>query len=356
VTSQKDFVRRALTSPGSVATLTLRDWDVLIRQGRAAGMLARICYVLEQAAVLSSVPDLPRRHLIAARKIAANEKRIVTWEARCIHQALRGVGTRIVLLKGAAYVFADLPVAQGRTMSDVDILVPRDRLKDVEAALLEHGWKNLKVEEYDNRFYREWSHELPPLMHTQRETVIDVHHNILPSTGRLHPDADKLLEASQEIPGTKYRRLSDEDMVLHAAAHMFQDGDLARGLRELVDIDGLVRTFSAPGFWERLCRRAPEMDLQRPLFYSLRYCRLHLATPIPDAVASEIQRWAPGNTTVRAMDRLVAKALEPRYGETSGSGAALWMLYIRSHWLRMPPGLLARHLAHQSMRRVRGSS
>jgi hypothetical protein len=75
--------------------------------------------------------------------------------------------------------------------------------------------------------------------------VIDVHHNILPVKGRLHPDQAKLLERAQPIDGSTCKRLCAAEMVLHAAAHMFRSGDFHQGLRELMDIDGLIRSFSA---------------------------------------------------------------------------------------------------------------
>jgi hypothetical protein len=30
------------------------------------------------------------------------------------------------------------------------------------------------------------------------------------------------------------------------------------------------------------------------------------------------------------------------------------MIYVRAHWLRMPPGLLAKHLSHKAWLRFRG--
>jgi hypothetical protein len=43
------------------------------------------------------------------------------------------------------------------------------------------------------------------------------------------------------------------------------------------------------------------------------------------------------------MDWLVAHALLPASWDRPGfrSGLSTWMLYVRSHWLRMPPLLLA---------------
>ena len=46
------------------------------------------------------------------------------------------------------------------------------------------------------------------------------------------------------------------------------------------------------------------------------------------------------------MDALVEKTVHG-----GGTPAAALALYIRSHWLRMPPLLLARHLLRKSVRR-----
>ena len=47
--------------------------------------------------------------------------------------------------------------------------------------------------------------------------------------------------------------LAPADMVVHAVAHLFADGDLAGGLRNLWDIDRLLREFAGEaGFWARL--------------------------------------------------------------------------------------------------------
>jgi hypothetical protein len=309
---------------------------------------------LEEQGLLEHVPAAARNHVQGARLVAGSQERVIRWEVYCIKRALLSLETEFVLLKGAAYIFSALPFSRGRIQSDVDILVPESKLRAVESALLARGWVHVKLEKYDQRFYREWSHELPPLYHPERATVVDVHHNILPQTGRLHPDPEKLLQAAEPIPGTPYKRLSAPDMVLHTCAHMFQDGDLQRALRELTDIDGLLRAFSgASSFWDRLLQRAEEMDLYRPLFYGFRYASEVLRTPIPSQVIAHSLQWAPPRPVLALMDVLVREALVPKQTGASawGTRSARWLLYVRSHWLRMPPALLVRHLLHQSLRR-----
>jgi len=152
------------------------------------------------------------------------------------------------------------------------------------------------------------------------------------------------------LPGGRLFVLCPEDMVLHSATHLFHDGDLRLAIRDLVDLADLLAHFATQaGFWQRLVGRARELDLSRPLFYALRYAERLLALQVPQAVREEIAAAGPSAAVLALMDVLVPLALLPQEtGEGSRrSDLALLLLFIRSHWLRMPPALLAKHLAHQ---------
>ena len=191
-----------------------------------------------------------------------------------------------MLLKGAAYIKGGFEPAQGRLLSDIDIMVPKEQLPQAEKALYSKGWFPTKLDAYDQRYYREWMHELPPMQHLARGTTLDVHHTILPPTAMLKPDVDKLWASVCEVENTKgVFVLSPVDMVLHSATHLFHDGELEHGLRDLVDIDALIRQFSGQGqFFQALVARADELHLGRPLFYALKYCKALLQTPVPDDI------------------------------------------------------------------------
>lgn len=348
---ERDLLRPALIDPGTVASLSAAEWELLIRQARSTGLLARLHVLLAERGRLEALPQGARNHLSSARAIADHEEKVIRWEVNRIQRALAPTAVPIILLKGAAYVFAELPLAKGRLSSDVDIMAPRAQFEIVEQALMRHGWEHIKLDEYDQRYYRTWTHELPPLRHRERKTVIDVHHTILPITSRLRPDPLKLWESARDVDGAMLKVLAPADMLLHSAAHIFQDGALERGLRDLIDLDGLLCHFgSQPGFWKKLIERAEELGLSRPLAYALRYSRRYLDTPVPDFVLAASQRWA-GGWPVVVMDRLVRLALMPNPANkpVPGQSFARWLLYVRSHWLRMPPGLLARHLLRKSL-------
>ena len=81
------------------------------------------------------------------------------------------------------------------------------------------------------------------------------------------------------------RVLSPADMIVHAAAHLFADGDLAGGLSNLWDIDRLLREFAAPDFWRTLHERARLHQLSGPVARALRLAERLYATPVDHAVA-----------------------------------------------------------------------
>jgi hypothetical protein len=346
-----------LREPQRMAGLALSDWDLLVRQARTARLLGRLAGLADRFGLWDRVPEPVRPHLEAAARLADKHRTVMEWEIRQVQRVLAPVCQKIVLLKGAAYVAARLPPATGRLFSDLDILVPKADLAQVEQTLLAAGWEPLRLHPYDQRYYRAWMHELPPLEHRVRHTTLDVHHTILPETGRLHPDAEKLLADAQALPEKPLYILSPQDMLLHSAAHLFQDGQIGGALRDLVDMADLVRHFGREAeFWSRLLVRARQLELARPLWYAL----VHLGWVFPGLVAEEVIRQArpdgPPWPIRPLMNLLIRRALRPELSAEStwlGRTARL-ILYIRSHWLRMPPGLLLRHLAHKTVRRWRG--
>src|SRR6185437_2592706 len=120
-----------LRAGGAVAD---EDWDLLIRQARRAGLLARLATEMQMRGLLGAVPDAARPHLEGELSLSRHQDRDVRWEVRAIKSALAPAGISFILLKGAAYVMADLPSARGRLFGDIDILVPRAQLAAAEEA------------------------------------------------------------------------------------------------------------------------------------------------------------------------------------------------------------------------------
>jgi hypothetical protein len=332
----------------------MAEWDVVLRLARASLLTASLENRVRAAGVLALLPAPVQAQFAAARVLTEANRRGVTWEVNRLVKALEPQGVPVVLLKGAAYALANLPAGNGRLFNDVDILVPRDRLNDVEQALYWHGWITGHHDAYDQRYYREWMHELPPLIHQKRQSVLDVHHTILPPTARYHPDPDKLRADAIPVSGVPgAQMLAPTDMVIHSACHLFHEGEWDHGLRDLLDLDALLRDFGRnQTFWPNLATRAVEMELSRPLYYALRYCTKVWATPIPTDIVASLRLQGPNSLTERLMDALILRAIAPVHSLTRAPGEKLarFGLYVRSHWLRMPAHLLIPHLLRKAVK------
>ncbi|VVT14043.1 conserved hypothetical protein [Sphingomonas sp. EC-HK361] len=328
--SDARLLARALTRPETVAGLDAGGWTGLLTMARAELLLGTLALRIDGL----PVPDAVRKILSDARAEAEHQRRQALWEAEMARRALAQIDAPVVLLKGTAYAAAGLGAGAGRHIGDLDILVPRTSLDVVEAALIAAGWEWVKPDPYDDAYYRRWMHELPPLIHRERDRMIDVHHTILPLTARPTPDADALISDSVPLENG-LRILSPADMIVHAAAHLFADGDLAGGMRNLWDIDRLLREFGEESdFWFKLQARAWHHQLGGPVARGVRQCAALYETPIPDTW----RRWD-------SADPLFARRIVARDGWGRATRPATRLgFYLRSHALRMPPAMLARHL------------
>jgi Uncharacterised nucleotidyltransferase len=346
-----DLLLRVFADPALTTGLGVEGWELLLAQARKTGLTARLSYWIEDAGVMAAVPGRIRTQFAAVRAVAATRRRTLEWEVNRLHRVLTEAGFPMLLLKGAAYAVAGLPLARGRTSIDIDIMVPHDQLEMAETLLLANGWEQLELDPYDRRYYRRWSHELPPLVHSERGTELDVHHTILPPRSRLRPDPAVFWRSAITLADGS-RAFCPTHMALHVVVHLFQEGEIAGGLGGLVDFAELCRHFGRnPGFWQDLMPAAAELGFVRPLYYALHYASALLGIRVPDPVMAEANRLGePPSPLGAAMDRMVRRALLPDLPEyrTAWWRIARSCLYIRSHWLRMPPVPLARHLARKA--------
>ena len=343
-----------LLKPSLCSQLSIKDWETVIRQARVSSLLVRLATRLQEEGLYEIVPIEPQRHLQAALTLRDRQRVAVRWEVEQLVLMMESTGIPLVLLKGAAYAIAELPPGRCRIFSDFDLLVPREALEKVELAAMTHGWTAGFQNPYDQRYYRQWMHELPPMRHITRRSVIDIHHNLLPDTARLSPDPARLLAAAVPCPGRKdVWVLGPADMILHSAVHLFHDGEFDHGLRDLFDLRDLVSHFMhSESDWQSLVQRAGEVDLERPLYYTLRYLQRLLDTHIPDTVMASLRHLQPAVPT-RLMDATFERGLLPDHESCRDRwcAPARLLLYIRGHALRMPLYLLLPHLLRKSLRR-----
>jgi hypothetical protein len=284
--------------------------DELLRLASATRVLGLLAARLDLDAIAH--PRL-RARLVSARQEAQSRRRELRWELDRLAQVFAGIEMPLVLLKGAAYEAAGLPTSVGRISADLDLLVPRSQLAAIEERLLQSGWEVADLSDRHEQYFRTWLHELPPLKHRERGTMLDVHHTILPRTDTLQVDADELIARAVPAGDGPFRTLSPEDMVLHSAVHLFRNGNFKHAIRDLWDVDRLVRHFSSqPGFGERLRDRVAQFRMASPCYFALTSARELFNTPSPSVVDGSLESWKPAWPRAALMQRLLSKALAPR--------------------------------------------
>jgi hypothetical protein len=319
------------------------DASLLIAEGRACGVLGRLAQRLLAAPREAAVPPQMREQLAAAAVHARGFRRDVWRELGHIEQALAGLQQPVIVLKGASYVLLGLPAADGRIFSDIDVLVERSAIGAAEASLMLGGWSTGKLDAYDQRYYREWSHEIPPMTHLHRGTTIDLHHCLVMPTCRVKVDSATMI--ADAVPVGEHGfwwRLKDEDMVLHAASHLVLNSEFDRGLRDLWDIDLLYRHFAArsANFPRRLQARAHAVGLEQILTRALALAARLFGTPVPAPLL-------PARDDL--FSRLLALSASTRHPQTRPrrQKVADLALLLREMSLRLPGNLLLVHLAHK---------
>ena len=347
----------AIADPQQALAWDLAQWERVVRLARRLRLLARLAESLTAAGLLERVPPQPARHLHAEAQRSQWRTQTLRWAATRVGAALDAVDAPRLLLKGAAYVAQDLPIARGRLPSDLDILVPRDRLPAAQAALVDAGWREFALDDHDQRYYREWSHEVPPMHHAQHAMELDLHHAILPPMARVTVDTARLLERAQPSPWPGWLVLQPADQVLHSAAHLFHDSEARDRVRDIVDIDGLLRHFGAdPAFWDQLTARATALRLGEPLALALHFACAWLATPVPADARARIAAIGPSAARRAWLHPLLATLLapaEPDAGASTAQTLAAQVLLVRYHLARLPLALLVPHLLHKATARRR---
>ena len=278
-----------------------------------------------------------------AKLRAAHDHTMLTFELDRLERALEGSDIRAVILKGGAYVARDMKAAQGRRVSDLDILVAKEEIEAVEKLLSDAGWMpdEQTDNEYDQQYYRKHMHELPPLRHRSRGTVIDVHHALLPPTARHKIDSKRMFEEAVKLELQNLWTLTPVDIFIHSAVHAFSDGAVDAPVRTLVEHYLLFGDLS-PEDRSELKARAIEVGSTAPVAMALWF----IGEIFQNEEAMELSRQLRASwrhfLTKRAVMSKASDGLLSPFGKA--------YLYIRSHYLRMPLYLLIPHLTRKALR------
>lgn len=264
------------------AAMGTTDWDAVLDLALRHGVAALLQRRLMAAAI--GVPDALAARLAEERRTTALINLRHYGEFRRIVHTFRQRAIPVIALKGlhlAELVYGDISL---RPMSDVDILVPRERVAESVAVLrgLGYGFDvelsgaveaaldakcNVGLWHHDHRIWLEvhWALNEPPSR--TAEAVADIWR--------------EAVEGS--IGDARVRVMPDELLLLHVCAHLACNHGFAFSLRALCDIAEIVNR--RPDLdWETVVARGRAYGCSRGVAAALRLASDHLGARIPESV------------------------------------------------------------------------
>lgn len=349
----QDLIPAVLLEPSTAIAWSIPVWESAILILREEKLLATLYHLSNQQDVYSSYPEFAQRHLFSASIYAERQAKQIYYEATILNKLLKKIEITPIFLKGANYALRNSHNSRGRICSDIDVLVKKDQINQCEALLLEQNWQSETLTEYDQKYYREWAHEIPPLMHPFRGTVLDVHHNLyLPISGR-SPDIELFL-SKLDYTDDDLALLKLPQTVLHSIIHLFMNEDFSNGLRDLFDIYGLIKQHGDEIFWDELFELAQKTNFMVELQYCLTALQLIFKYDAPRCITSKLESFPLSKIQKFWAKYVFINAILPQHPLTVKSAQKLCssLAYFRGHWVKMPKSVLVKHFVVKTYKQL----
>lgn len=282
-----EILLELLADPDIVIRTDEATWTAVAREANRQGILPLLyarCRRLPDGTVPGPVAAAVRERYTRMAIASA----MILRELELIADTLAVQDIPVLLLKGlhlAADVY-DAPAL--RTMGDIDIMVPRDRLADTSRALADAGFQTTDVADIDD--YCRTNNHLPRMAPPDGRGVgVEVHWTIeLPTSPFDIQPADLWAGARQlRVNGRNVLVLSPEHLILHLCLHACYHHRFDHTpLKQLCDIAVVLRRYRAEVDWEVLVGMAERWGIQTFVRFTLLLTRELLGCELPDTIQS----------------------------------------------------------------------
>ncbi|GAA0857943.1 nucleotidyltransferase family protein [Aliiglaciecola litoralis] len=335
-----------LLKPQVGLNYTLKQWQEMLFVLREAKLVASLYNSAMRHNCYQAYPDFIQQHLNSACVYAQRQALQIRFEAVELCKLLEEIDVTAIFLKGAGYTLRDSINSRGRICSDLDLLVNKQDIARAEAHLKLKRWKSQHLTDYDEQYYRQWAHEIPPLIHINRSTVVDMHHNLYPPISGRAVDIACFISSREKTQSGCFV-LDPASTVMHSIIHMFANEDSSSWTRDLLDITLLVDEFQDSGFWQQLIHLAKQTKFEFEFISCLHALAHYSAIEFPIEVANYMKQRNLTGSDRWLVENVIIPAIAPEHDHvvTKRIAFAKMMVYLRGHWIKMPAAILCKHFA-----------
>lgn len=318
------------------------EWPVLLGQAALWQCGALTYRVLEDARCLDRAPSGVGDRLRSVYVQSAARNALLFRDTARAAAMLGRADIPLMLLKGLHLARFVYPEPALRSMADLDLMVPRDRLVEAEELFLGAGYG--PTPRPDPVEFCTRSNHLAKLS-TPGGAVVELHWTIERPTSPFAIDLEGLWARAKTVPFEKHmvRVLAPEDLVLHLVLHTSYHHEFDRSaIKALVDIRHVVGLHHDVLDWNALATRANTWGAGRVTYVTLRLAASLMDTPVPPRVLNALEHSADDEEVIVAARQFILRpAILPKVfvevARRTGSARWTWIL----HRLFPPPRTMA---------------
>ena len=271
------------------------DWTQLASVSYAQGIAPLVYHSLVESDAIDLVPVAVAQKLRSSYYANAARNSLLYAELKELLLALRREKIDVVILKGAALAETVYPGRALRPMSDIDLLVSRERLANVESKLLTMGYG---VDASTREHHRQQHYHLA--FTKAAAPSIELHWHIQRPSGPFRIDIENLWARSRKtrIAGVDALVFSSEDLVLHLCQHFWKH-NLIGGIRPLCDIAETGKYYGDRIDWTKVANVSSKWGMNAGSYLVLSLARKLLDAPIPGDFLTDIK---PVNFDMEVID------------------------------------------------------
>jgi hypothetical protein len=272
------YIRSEALADGPRGKPPRLPWPQLFETAKTHYVMPTLSWCLRDE---PAVPAELRSYVDAVLRLNGKRNERLRDSLEHIIRAMNGIDIEPTLLKGVAHLVGGLyPDPAARLMSDLDLLIPKERAPEAVAAMESIGY-------YVDQVIGETHHHLPLMRHRETNLAIELHTRLRNQfTDSILPGS-WVRERSQTIAfrGVQARMPEPTILVAHNVVHDQLNHERYPWkyveLRQLFDL-AMIRKRHEPDIdWAELDRRFKSAGLSRVLATYLRYNEVLLGQPMP---------------------------------------------------------------------------
>ena len=285
-----EFSEENLTKIKSLVA-AVRDWDYFSRIANIHGVAALVWHNLEKYHFLSDIPDVVVNYLRGTWMISLSRNTFNAESIREVLQLMNKANIKTVILKGMALENSVYGNSGLRQMSDVDILIDREKCIKAREILMLNGYLSLPVKSFFHKFILAHSGKhLPSLI--KKGTSVEIHHDLF---GGGNSTLTKLLYDSSyafEIKGEKAWFPQPQIFFLYLVKHLWMhEFNNESQLRLYTDLVVLIEKHNDEILNPDLLNYANEAGMSEILATHLESLRYFWGVSFPGWLNEFIDKW-----------------------------------------------------------------